>query len=387
MFALIEVSPILSKLVVLSLLIILSAFIFKLFKLPSIISYILVGLLIGPFGFELITDETLISNFGDLGLVLLLFFIGMEIPIDSLVSRWKVSFFGTLLQIGFSIAAISIISLLFNWELKQIIIFGFVISLSSTAVILKVLEDYNQTQSKIGKNVIAILIAQDIIIVPMLIVINYLGGERPEKHEIIKQVIGAILLLFMLLYIFSKRKVRIPFGNFVFRDREMQVFVAFSLCFGFATLSAFFNFSSALGAFVAGLFVSAAKATKWVHDSLHAFRTMFVALFFVSIGLLLDINFLRENLLTILVLCLIILFFNNLINTFIFRIFKEKWNQSIYSGALLAQIGEFSFILGATAYYTGIIDTYTYQIILSTISLSLFISPFWIFTARKLLKC
>ena len=151
-------------------------------------------------------------------------------------------------------------------------------------------------------------------------------------------------------------------------------------------LTAFFHLSAALGAFVAGILVSSAKSTQWMHDSLHAFRIIFVAMFFVSIGMMLDLTFLVENIGVVVFLVFLVLLTNNLINMGVFKLFKSPTCTSIYGGALLAQIGEFSFIIGATAHINGIINDSEYQVIISAITLSLFVSPLWISLIHRIFK-
>ncbi len=385
-FLVTDIHPFFSKIVILAMLIVVAGFIFSLLKQPSIISYILVGILVGPYVFGFITDEVLISDFGSLGLVLLLFFLGMELSLDSLIKNWRLAVIGTLCQIIFSIIAIAAISSIFDWSFQKIIVFGFLISLSSTAVIIKVLETREELTSKIGQQVIAILLAQDIIIVPMIISINYMGGDNPETGDVVLQIIGAFVIIGLLGWVFYKKHIKLPFEKHILKDHELQVFVAFIFCFGFSMLTAFLHLSAALGAFVAGILVSSAKSTQWMHDSLHAFRIMFVALFFVSIGMMLDLQFLFENYGVILLLVFTVLVINNLINAGVFKLFKSPTCTSIYGGALLAQIGEFSFIIGATAHINGIISDDEYQIIISAITLSLFFSPFWISLVHRVFK-
>ncbi|MBK3519169.1 cation:proton antiporter domain-containing protein [Carboxylicivirga marina] len=386
MIATISIDPVLSKFVILSMVIIVVGFILQVFKQPSIVTYLIVGVLVGPYGFKLVTDEILITNLGSLGLVLLLFFVGMEIHLPNLITNWKVSIIGTLIQIVFSVVVVWLLGKFFNWEINQVILLGFVISLSSTAVIVKLLQERGELFTKVGQNVLGVLIAQDILIVPMLIIMGYLGGNKPEITEIIKQIIGGLLIIGIIIYILIKKEIRLPFMSYISKDHEVQVFVAFTLCFGFSIITAFFGLSSALGAFVAGIILSSTKSTTWVHNSLHAFKIMFVALFFVSIGMLIDLQFLKVNAIIIGSLVLIVFVVNNAINILIMRLFCKDWKLSFYAGALLSQIGEFSFILGSTGYYSGIITIYSYQLIISTIALTLFISPLWINFARKIVK-
>lgn len=380
----VKVDPILSTFVILSLVIILVGFFLRILRQPSIITYILVGIVVGPFGLGIVTDEVLISNLGSLGLVLLLFFIGMEIHLPDLIANWKVSVIGTIIQVILSIVLIWIVAQYFNWPLKRIILLGFVISLSSTAVIVKLLEERNELKTKPGQYVLGILLVQDIIIVPMIIILGYLGGHHPSGLELIKQLTGGLLIIGILVYILKKKEIVLPFKGYIRKDHEMQVFVAFSLCFGFSIITAWLGLSAALGAFVAGIIVSSTRSTRWVFDSLHAFKILFVALFFVSVGMLINLDFLKENLLIIGVLVMLVFLLNNSINGIALRVFCKNWRISLYSGALLSQVGEFSFIIGFTGYQMGIITEYTYQLTLSIIALSLFLSPFWIELIRKL---
>ena len=380
-----EFDPVLSKIVLLAIGIIVAGIILKSLGQPYIVAYIIAGVALGPNGMELVTEEYIIKGLGSFGLILLLFFIGMEISLPQLIANWKVSIFGTLVQVVMSVFLTYIIGLYFNWELKRIVILGFVISLSSTAVVIKLLQERNEIDSKVGQNVIGILLAQDVIIIPMLIILSYLGGEKPSMEMIFKQVIGGILILGSIWVVIRKKKLSLPFQALVRRDHEIQVFLAILFCFGFSLITAFFGLSSALGAFAAGIIVSALRATQWVHDSLHAFRIVFVALFFISIGMLIDLIFIKEHLGIILLFVFIVLIVNNIINAIVFKLFKQNWRDSIYAGAILSQIGEFSFILGSTGFLMGILTDYTYTLIISIISITLVVSPIWISLIRAIL--
>ena len=381
-----QTDPVLIKLVLLAVGIIAVGLVLRLLKQPYIVAYIIAGLVMGPYGLEVITDEALISSLGSFGLILLLFFIGMEISLPQLIGNWKISIVGTLIQVIFSISAVLLIGYFLEWPYYRIIMLGFVISLSSTAVVIKLLQDRNEIKSKVGQNVIGILLAQDVIIVPMLIIISYMSGEKPENTELIKQIIGGILMIGFVIWLFKKKELKLPLHSLIKNDHEIQVFVAFAICFGFAIITAFFGLSSALGAFVAGIVVSTARSTEWVHDSLHAFRVVFVALFFVSIGMLIDLHFLKEHFAIILLFVGLVFIINNLINTSVLRMFGEGWKESLYAGAILAQVGEFSYILGETGYSSGLITEFTYQLIISIISISLIISPIWVELMRRILK-
>ena len=291
----VQIDPILSVLVVLAIAIILISFVFKLLKQPYVIAYILAGVFMGPYGLQLITDESLISNLGSFGLVLLLFFIGMEISLPKLVANWRIPVWGTLIQVISSVGIVWVVGTFLHWQLNHVLVLGFVISLSSSAIVISFLQDKGLTKSNLGQDIIGILLVQDILVVPMLIILNYLSGTKLSAFDVTKQIIGGLLILGITIWVLKKKNIQLPFGSHIREDHEIQVFIAFAFCFGFSLLTAVFGLSSALGAFVAGIIVSKAKETSWVHSSLHAFRIVFVALFFVSVGMLIDLDFLATH--------------------------------------------------------------------------------------------
>jgi len=370
--------------VILGLVIISLGIVLRYFKQPYIIAYIFAGIFLGEYGFEIITDKELITTMGEIGLILLLFFIGMEISLPDLVKNWKVAIIGTFFQVFFSILFIGIIGWISDWQMNRIIVMGFVISLSSSAIVIKLLQDNGDLKTSTGKNVLSILLMQDILIVPMLIITNYLGGNEPTLQDSILQIIGGFLIIGVIIWIWRKKEIAFPFENQIENDHEMQVFIALVICFGCAIITSFFGLSAALGAFVGGMVIHASRSTEWFHDSLHAFRVMFVALFFVSIGMLIDVNFLIENWKTVSLIIIAVYLSNHFINTLVLHYFGRNWKKSLYGGALLAQVGELAFVLVASALSAQIISEYTYQLTIVVISLTLLISPFWIALTKKI---
>ncbi|MEQ6119848.1 cation:proton antiporter [Reichenbachiella sp. MALMAid0571] len=382
----IESNPFLLKFVTIALGIVLIGLLLRMLRQTHVIIYIITGVIVGPHVLGLVSDSELISSLGSLGLILLLFFIGMEISLKKLVANWKISVIGTVLQVIFSVLAVWLIGKYYDWSLARVLTLGFVISLSSTAVIVKLLQDSGEIDQPVGQNVLGILLAQDVLIVPMLIILSYASGTPTTATEVILQIVGGVLIAALMGYLLHKKTIRLPFHKLIKKDHELQVFFAFGLCFGFSAITGFFGLSTALGAFVAGILVATAKSTSWFHNSLFSLKVIFVALFFISVGMLINVHFLWDNLFVILSLVVIILLANNLINTLIMRSFKMSWNDSIYAGALLSQIGEFSFVIGNLAYFNEIITDYGYQLIIAVISLTLLLSPIWINLSKRLTK-
>jgi CPA2 family monovalent cation:H+ antiporter-2 len=378
-------NPLLGEFAIIGGIIIVVALILKYFHQPYIIAYILTGVLIGDYGFELLTDKDTINVIGEFGLVLLLFFIGMEISLPDLIKKWRIPTMGTLLQVLLSIVMVSLLGLFYDWSMNRVIILGFIISLSSSAVVIKLLQDNNEIQSKIGQSVLSILIMQDILIVPMLILTNYLGGNSPTASEVSMQLIGGLLIIAGIVWIIKKKHITIPFSAYIRKDHELQIFMAFFICFGFALFTSFFGLSAALGAFVGGMVVHASRSTEWIHHSLHSFRVIFVAIFFISIGLIIDLGFLFEHWKVIFSTLTVVYLTNHFVNSAVIHYFGSTWKDSLYGGALLAQIGELSFILASSAYFSNIFSDFEYQLTVIIISLTFLISPFWISATKALI--
>lgn len=352
---------------------------------PQIVGYIIAGLAIGPHGIGLLEDVDTISRIGSIGLIVLLFFVGMEASPRSLLKRWQVAIFGVVLQVLATVAVVWALSGVFGWTLPQVLIVGFVISLSSTAVVLKLLKDWNEQGTQTGQNVLVLLLAQDMVLVPMIIAINMMGGEVPAASEIIAQLIGAVILIGIAAWVFTRDHVRLPFAESLQADHELQVFAALMLCFGLALISGELGLSTALGAFVAGLVVSSARETDWVQESLEPFRIVFVAVFFVSVGMLIDVDYVREHIAVLAMLVTVVVLLNTGLNTAILRFLGSSWRRAAYAGALLSQIGEFSFILAALAHAERMIPDDDYRMIVAVIAISLMLSPAWIGLCKALL--
>ncbi len=354
------------------------------FNQPHVVAYLVAGALLGPSGLGFIDDREVIVRLGEIGVVLLLFFAGMEFSLPSLLSRWKVPVVGTFLQIAVSMGATIALGYSLGWPLARGVLLGFVISLSSTGVVLKLLRDRNETDETVGGDVVGILLVQDIAIVPMLITINLLGGESPSLTTVLTQALGGIAVILLLVFVARHPTIRLPFGHWLRSDHELQVFSAFLIAFGFALLSGAAGLSTALGAFVAGIVVGAAKETEWVHQALHSFYVLLLAFFFVSVGMLLDFGFLFQNAAVVGGLLIAVLLSNTLINACILRVLGRNWKDSLYGGTLLAQVGEFSFVLAAVGQQTGYITDVAHKIVIGVIALSLLASPFWIGLGRWL---
>lgn len=376
--------PLVALISILAVLVIIVSLLLKKIKQPYIIGYILIGIILGKTNVSI--DSGAIQHLGELGIILLMFFIGMEISLPDLVKRWKVAIMGTLLQVVISIGTVFIIGHFFDWSLSRSIILGFVISLSSSAIVIKILEDRNIIDSNLGQNVLSILLMQDIIIVPLLIATSFVGGEIPSVSSIILMLIGGAIIIGVLVYIYIEKTIILPFSKGLQEDHELQVFVAILACFGCAMITSLFGLSAALGAFIGGMIIHAGRSTEWIHDVLHSLRVIFVAFFFIGIGLQIDFVFIIENIKEIGIVLIAVYLTNHIINSVILRIFGNTWEEAVLGGSLLGQIGELSFLISLSAFKLGILAQYGYNFTISLISLTMVISPFWIGMTTFLVK-
>ncbi len=381
-----HLDPIMPYLVGAILGVLLMGLLLRLIHQPYVIGYLIAGVILGPHGFALVQDEATLTRLGSIGVVMLLFFIGMEVSPQMLLKNWKVAIIGTSLQIFISIGCVLPLGMFLEWPIERIVLIGFVISLSSTAVVLKLLQDWQELGSKVGQNVLVILLAQDLAIIPMVIVLAMLDGGNGESANIWLQLIGAGAMALIVGLIAVKKTVHLPLRKIIGNDREIQVFAALCICLGLSLLTGLAGLSTALGAFIGGMLIGATKETHWVHDSLESFRIIFVALFFVSIGMLVDLNFIIDHWLQVCTLVVFVILINTVINGTILRLLGDNWRDSLYAGTLLSQVGEFSFVLAAIGIQAHIISDYGYQMTVAVISISLLISPPWIMLIKRLLK-
>jgi CPA2 family monovalent cation:H+ antiporter-2 len=366
--------------------ILITGLIFKTIRIPYVVSYLFVGILLGPHGIGFVQDTTLIKQFEIVGLVFLLFFVGMEISLEELLRNWKIPVVGTILQIAITVGIIFFLGTFMDWKLIRVLLIGFVISISSTAVVIKLLNEWNQHNTRVGRNVIGVLLVQDIALIPMIIILDLMQGRSMPVKDLVLQVGGGIVLVILIVYLLRKKEIHLPFLDYFKGHRELQIFGALAVCFGMVMVTEFFKLSPFLGAFLAGIYVRATRETDWIHVTLEPFYIFFVAIFFVSVGMMLDMDFVLENWGIILLLVGLVFILNTAVNTGMMRLLGEPWCESFLGGAMLAQVGEFSFVILAVGEQRGIVSDFTYQIILALITLTLILSPAWIALFRKLTR-
>ena len=357
------------------------------FKQPAIIGYIVAGVILGPSGFQIIEETEAAKTLAELGVLLLLFLIGMELSLRAFKTVYKLASVIVLVQVVFSILVTSIIGISMSWDWQQGILLGFVLAVSSTAVTVKVLADRGELRTHFGRITVGILIAQDLAVVAMLLVIEALNPNKQFDLWIIPKTIGAIIFVITIVRFLSKReRIRLPlalrqaFGA----DREVVPIAALAFCGVCATTSGLIGLSTAFGSFLAGLIVGNSSERQIVLRSTRPIQSVLLVVFFLSVGLLIDVGFFFENLGTLIVVFILATIAKGLINIIAVRIAGQPWEQSVLVGVTLGQIGEFAFVIASVGFTVNAIDSEGYKIAVAVIALSLMLGPAWVVLERRL---
>ncbi|WP_020591053.1 cation:proton antiporter [Kiloniella laminariae] len=355
------------------------------FKQPPVLGYILAGVLLGPTGLGLVDNRDNISTLAELGVLMLLFVIGMELSLRGIKEVWKIALVTTALQIGVGVGGMLALGYALDWSIELSLFFGFVFALSSTAVAVKMLKEINEQNTRVGQVTIGILIAQDLAVVPMMLLVGSFGSEGGTGSEAIIKVGFSIAFLALLLAFLSKRRgLQIPLARSIGDNEDLTPLAGMAFCFGAAALSGIMGLSAAYGAFLAGLVLGNSASHKVMIRQVAPIQSILLMVFFLSIGLLLDAGYIWENFGLVFLLVLFVALFKTAFNIVLLRFLGESWPRAFISGALLAQLGEFSFILAALGIGAGVLSDDNYRLVVSVTVISLFTSPFWLFSARRL---
>jgi len=351
---------------------------------PAIVGYILAGVILGPSGLGLVTNRPAIALLAELGVIMLLYFVGMELSLRSFRHIWKLSIVTTLAQIAAAVGLMFIVAGLLSWPTSYAVLFGCVLALSSTAVAIKLLEDIDELRTRVGRIAVGVLIAQDLAVAPMLLVIAGFAGGDFESMAVIQVAIAIIILIAVILFLTRREKFSLPFAAYYLGRPDLAPLAALTLCFGFAAGAGLIGMSPAFGAFLAGLVVGNSAQRQDVHASAGPIQTVLLMVFFLTVGLLVDLRFMWENIGLLLLLWLFVTVFKTAFNSVILNLQGESWRTAFLSSLILAQLGEFSFVLGAAAIDHTVIDSSIYRMIVAVTVLSLVTSPLWLNAARTL---
>jgi CPA2 family monovalent cation:H+ antiporter-2 len=316
-----------------------------------------------------------------------MFFLGLEINIPNkrhlIVKPFIAQGMKVLLGFGFAL----LIGYFLDLDLKSITLIAILFFFNSTAVVTEYLKKFNLLNTGFGSTIFNILLLQDILLAPVLTLLNAWGGEEVSLINSLLPVSFCIAIFFLFKKIRNVQEIKLPklFNKLIY-DHDLQLFLGLLICMGFGLLADIVGLSSALGSFIAGVLVGKAKVFNWLEHSLASFKVFFVALFFVSIGLRIDLMYFVDHKDIVLIGTLFVLVSNSLMSALIFRLLKYDWKNSWYGGALLSQTGEFGILALTIAYKLDIIPYDLYKSGLGITCLTLLFSTIWIVVLNKIVN-
>jgi monovalent cation:H+ antiporter-2, CPA2 family len=354
------------------------------FKLPVVAGLVLSGALVGPHGFSLASDLEAIELIAEVGVVFLLFTIGLEFSLKRLKNIFKQVALGGLLQVSATALVTTGVAVWLDVPTEEAIVYGFVFALSSTALVLRTLNERNELDAPHGRFIVGTLIFQDLCIVPMVLIIPILsqGLDNPDSWKQLGLAMGKAVIVVVALFVVSRKLVPVLF-RVVSAQRSNEVFIltVLCLCIGTAYLTSLTGLSLALGAFLAGMIVADTDFRHRAMGDILPLRDVFVSFFFVSIGMFFDFGLMLEKPLLTGLLLLAFLFGKGLIATISATLMRFPPRAAWLAGVGLAQFGEFSFILLQVAGKEGVVDPTTVAPILNAGIISMFLTPLMVYKA------
>ncbi|MAF95990.1 MAG: cation/H(+) antiporter [Rhodospirillaceae bacterium] len=351
---------------------------------PALVGYILAGVLLGPSALAVVESREQIDVLAELGVLMLLFIVGMELSLRSFRKIWGFALLVTGFQIGASVGVMLLLSMAFGWPTGLAVLLGFVVALSSTAVAIKILDGIGELRSRSGRIAVAVLIAQDLAVVPMMLGIGAAGGDGFDWIAAPKIALSVAFLVALILYLSRSRKISLPFAAMVAGNADLKPLAAVAFCVGCAAVTGLLGLSAAYGAFIAGLIIGNSRERHAMLEATRPIQSILMMVFFLSIGLLIDLDYIWSNFGTVLLLFLMVSVFKTALNVGFLGLIGQPWHHAFVAGIVLAQIGEFSFLLSVVGVEAGVISDEDRRLVVAVTVLSLALSPLWVVTGRRL---
>ncbi len=366
----------LTEIVVLLTAAVLMVALFRALKLSPVLGYLFAGTIIGPYGLGLIKDVSVTAGFAEFGIIFLLFLIGLELSLARLRTMRKHVFGFGGMQVFITSGLFGMLYLSINSSVESAIIIGGGLALSSTAIVLQVISEQNEKSSQVGRLSLAVLILQDLAVIPLLIFVNVLASGEASiagamGNAAIKAAVGLVGI-----FIVGRLLLR-PLFRFIASLDNTELFTATNIfvVLGLAWLTHAAGLSAALGAFMAGLLVAETEFKHQVESDILPFKGLLLGLFFMTIGMSLNVDMLMETFASIIGLTIALMASKALIIIGLCRLFGFSLSAAIHAGLLLSQGGEFAFVLFALASQNGLLESNTSQILLVMVTMSMALTP------------
>lgn len=354
--------------------------IFMKIRVPTVVGYLLTGIIAGPHLLSLAGGRHEIEVLAEIGVVLLLFTIGMEFSLQHLLKIRRIVFFGGFIQVFITAGIFFLVSYFYQMTWQSRMFIGFLVALSSSALVMKILQERSEITSNYGRTVLGILIFQDLLLVPLLLFTNLLAENSTVNipREIIILIVKVVLII-SLVYA-GNRWVLPRLLHIVAMTRNQEIFIMsiFMICFAIALLTSKLGMSLAFGAFLAGLMISESEYSHNVFGNFLPIKDIFASFFFVSIGMLLDISFVNAHLPLVLLSVFLVLALKAVIAGGTGFILGHTLQGTLLIGLFLSQVGEFSFILAKMGNNYAILSDFYYQLFLAVAVITMAVTPFLI---------
>jgi len=353
-------------------------------KIPSIVGFLITGILAGPHGLGLVQKVKDVQLLSEIGIVLLLFTIGMEFSIKKIVQYKRFFLVSGFLQVTLTVLSVLGVCWFSGCDFNEALFLGFLISLSSTAIVMRLYNERAVANTPFAHLALGILIFQDVASIPMMLVIPIFGQGDIDAWPLLISLAKGIFLLSLVFVGASRLVPALLYRIAKTRSRELFLVSVFVICFAVAWIAATVGLSLSLGAFLAGLIVAESEYSDEAISDILPFQDLFVSFFFLSIGMLLDIRFFLDNPWTVLGTTFFVMCLKTFITTLSGLAAKMPFRSSLIAGLGLSQIGEFSFVIDKVGLEYGLGSTYSHQEFLSIALLSMALSPLLIAFAPKI---
>jgi CPA2 family monovalent cation:H+ antiporter-2 len=353
-------------------------------RVPAIIGFLLTGMLAGPHGLGLVAATHEVELLAEIGVILLLFVIGLELSLDELLRLKKPVFLGGGAQVVLTILAFFGLSAAMGYVGGQAVFIGMLAALSSTAIVLKFLAERAEMHTPYGRIALSVLIFQDIVVVPMMLLVPFISGDGGSLGTALLLLFGKMILVVFALVVMAKYIVpKVLYAVVRTRSRELFLMTTLGLCFGIALLTSSVGLSLSLGAFLAGLLISQSEYSLSALEGILPFRDIFTSIFFVSIGMLLNLGFFAENILTVMLLTAAVLLLKAGIVTLAGLSLGTSLRVALIAGLSLSQVGEFSFVLAGVGMQYELMSRADYQMFLAVAVTTMALTPYLIAFAPR----
>ncbi|MDE2584207.1 MAG: monovalent cation:proton antiporter-2 (CPA2) family protein [Betaproteobacteria bacterium] len=357
-------------------------------RLPSLLAYLAIGILVGPHGLELVAESEAASHFAEFGVVFLMFSIGLEFSLTRLKAMHRLVFGLGAAQVGVTLIGTTAVTVMYygqDWRIGLAV--GAACAMSSTAIVSKMLSERLELHSQPGRQTMAVLLFQDLAVVPLLIVIPALSADARGMAGALSLALGQALLALLAMILVGQRVMRRWFDA-VARQKSPELFMLNVLwvVVGLSTLTAWAGLSLALGAFIGGMLISETLYRHQVEADIRPFRDVLLGLFFVTIGMLLDVDYVLSHLGGVaLALALLILAKGGIV-MLLTRLLGNSLEVGIRTSIQLAQAGEFGFVLLELARDQKLLPPDVFQVTMAAMLLSMFVAPLLIARATRIGK-